>query len=247
MRHVTSLQNPIIKLIRSLDQRKYRKESGLFVAEGMKVLDRAKTEGWEAEYIVSIRDTPEWGKAQSIVVTAEIMQSLSGQRNPTDIIGVFRQRFHNDIEPAGVWLALDTIRDPGNLGAIIRTSDAVAAKGVILIGESCDPYSREAVRSTMGSIFGVPLYRMSSDDFIALCRRWPGETVATDAQAPSDFRRRYRGPVMLVMGSEGDGLSPAIAAACSTRVRIPMPGGAESLNVAVAAGIMLYEISRASK
>ncbi len=133
------------------------------------------------------------------------------------------------------------MRDPGNLGTIIRTADAVAASGVILVGQSCDPYSGDCVRATTGSIFGVPLVRMETEAFIALCKTWRGDVVGTHLKGTEDFRRTYKSPTLLVMGSERRGLSEELAAACNSLVRIPMPGGAESLNVATATALMLYE------
>ncbi|MBZ0216684.1 MAG: RNA methyltransferase, partial [Fimbriimonadaceae bacterium] len=149
-----------------------------------------------------------------------------------------------DVTANGVWIALEDMRDPGNLGTIIRTADAVAASGVILVGQSCDPYSGDCVRATTGSIFGVPLVRMETEVFIALCKTWRGDVVGTHLKGTEDFRRTYRSPTMLVMGSERRGLSEELAAACNSLVRIPMPGGAGSLNVATATALMLYEIMR---
>ena len=241
---ITSLQNPTIKLIRSLAEKKYREETGLFVAEGVEVLGRARREGWEPVHVVSTAAMEAWGKAEQLTVSDKVMQSLGGQKNASPLLGVFRQRFADAVEPKGVWIGLEAMRDPGNLGTIIRTADAVAAQGVILVGPACDPYSREAVRAAMGSLFGIALVRMTGPQFIALCKGWPGEVVGTHLQGTEDYRRAYRAPTLLVMGSEGSGLSTETAAACSTLVRIPMQGGAESLNVAVAAGLMLYEIQR---
>ena len=143
-----------------------------------------------------------------------------------------------------MWVGLEDMRDPGNLGTIIRTADAVAASGVILVGQSCDAYGRDCVRATTGSIFAVPLVRMDSQAFTALCKGWPGDVIGTDMKASEDFRRTYRSPALLVMGSEGHGLSENVSEACKTMVRIPMPGGAESLNVATAAALMLYEAAK---
>jgi len=241
---ITSLQNPTIKLIRSLAEKKYREETGLFVAEGAEVLGRARREGWEPVYLVSTAAAEAWGKAERLMVGDKVMQALSGQRNAGSLLGVFRQRYVERIEPKGVWMALEAMRDPGNLGSIIRTADAVAAQGVILVGPACDPYSREAVRASMGSIFGPHLARLAGARFIELCKSWPGEVAGTHLQGTEDYRRAYKRPTLLVMGSEGGGLSPETAAACSTLVRIPMQGGAESLNVAVAVGLMLYEIGQ---
>lgn len=244
---VTSLQNPTIKSIRSLAEKKYREETGLFAAEGVEALGRARREGWEPVYVVSTEAPEPWGKAERLTVSEKVMHALSGQRNASPLLGVFRQRYVERIEPRGVWLALEEIRDPGNLGTIIRTADAAAAQGVILVGPACDPYGRDSVRAAMGSIFAMPLARMTGPQFINLCNGWTGDVVGTHLQGTEDYRRAYRMPALLVMGSEGSGLSPETAAACARLVRIPMKGGAQSLNVAVAAGLMLYEIGRGGR
>ena len=142
-----------------------------------------------------------------------------------------------------VWVALEEVRDPGNLGTILRTADAVGVKGVILIGASCDPYSRECVRATMGSVFAVPLVKTTREAFLDWRPSWPGDVVGTHLEAREDFRKAsYKPPTLLVMGSEGPGLSEAVAEACTRRVKIPMAGGLDSLNLAVATALMLYQI-----
>jgi TrmH family RNA methyltransferase len=241
MAQVMSPQNPAIKLIRSLSEKKFRQETGLFVAEGWEMLDRARKAGWTPEHLVSTEAISAWGQTRPILVTEKIMEGLSGQNNPHNVIATFGQRYVGEVTPNGVWVALEDMRDPGNLGTIIRTADAVAASGVILVGQSCDPYSGDCVRATTGSIFGVPLVRMETEPFIALCKSWPGDVVGTHLKGTEDFRRLYKSPTLLVMGSERRGLSEELAAACKTLVRIPMPGGAESLNVATATALMLYE------
>jgi TrmH family RNA methyltransferase len=141
------------------------------------------------------------------------------------------------------WLALEEVRDPGNLGTIIRTVDAVAARGVILVGASCDPYSPEAVRASMGSIFNVPLVRVEAGAFLAWLKAWRGDIVGTRIQATSDFRAvDYCGPTLLAMGSEGSGMSEALTGACTRLVKIPMAGRLDSLNLAIATALALYQI-----
>ena len=121
----------------------------------------------------------------------------------------------------------------------------MGASGAILIGDSCDPYSREAVRASMGSIFNVALVRMSLERFLAWAEGWAGDIVGTHLSATEDFRAvTYRQPTLLAMGSEGPGLSPALAAACSRLVKIPMAGRLDSLNLAVATALMLYEMRK---
>ena len=238
---VTSPQNPTIKLIRSLSEKKFRQEAGLFVAEGWEMLDRARKAGWVPEHLVSTEAISAWGETRPILVTEKVMEGLSGQNNPQSAVATFKQRYAREVTPNGVWVALEDMRDPGNLGTIIRTADAVAASGVILVGQSCDPYSGECVRATTGSIFGVPLVRMETEAFIGLCKSWRSDVVGTHLKGTEDFRRAYKSPTLLVMGSERRGLSEELAAACNGLVRIPMPGGAESLNVATATALMLYE------
>lgn len=244
---ITSAQNPTIKAVRALAEKKNRQETGLFVAEGVRALERAGRAGIKPEQVFSVSSPQDWGQARDIRVSEAVMARLSQQNNPTGVIGVFKQSaLLGRFVPAAdmVALALEDIRDPGNLGTIIRTADAVAVRHVILMGESCDAFSPEAVRASMGSIFGVTISRMNTKESQALLDEWPGEIVATAADAATDYRRVYARPTLLLMGSEGSGLSDALAAKANVAVRIPMPGGAESLNVATASALMLYEVKR---
>jgi TrmH family RNA methyltransferase len=237
---LTSLQNPAVKLVRSLADKKHRKDRGLFVAEGHQVLERARQEGWEPTQVFSTKAPEDWGKAERFTVDQRVMAALSSQDNPLEELAVFRQRWVA-AKPKGLWVALEDMRDPGNLGTIIRTADAAGAAGVILAGQSCDPWGPDCIRATMGSIFGMPLVRMATTELMSLCKTWPGDVVGTHLAGKTSHRRAYAADTLLVMGSEGSGLSPALSKACKTLVRIPMPGKAESLNVAIATGIMLFE------
>jgi TrmH family RNA methyltransferase len=246
---ISSVQNPTIKLVRSLRDKRRRAETELFVAEGSKVIARARERRWKPEYVF-VREGVDLdaGFSRAVPVTEKVMASLSLQGNPSDVVGVFHQRVLTELPEVSakdLWVALDAIRDPGNLGTILRTVEAAGASGVILLGASCDPFSPECVRATMGSIFTVPLVRLSDDAFARAAQGWPGEIVATSMTGAHDFRRAYQLPVLLLMGSEGQGLSPALAAFASPSVRIPMASGMESLNVAIATALMLYEIRRA--
>jgi TrmH family RNA methyltransferase len=138
-------------------------------------------------------------------------------------------------------VVLEAVRDPGNLGTIVRTADAAGCGAVILVGDCCDPYSVEAVRATMGSIFATPISRASTDEFLAWRETWPGSVIGASPVARNDYRSAvYAQPVMIVMGPEQSGLSHPVAAACDVLVSIPMRGRADSLNLAVATGIMIY-------
>jgi TrmH family RNA methyltransferase len=259
--HITSLANPVVKEIRGLALAKNRKESRLFVAEGLKLVADAVEAGWRIRTLVHAARVANEGLverlstiartrgADIVSVSEAVLGKIARRENPQAVIGVFEQRLTrvSDIRPreADVYVALEAIRDPGNLGTIIRTADAVGVAGVILVGDTVDPFSVEAVRATMGSIFHVPLTRANHAEFEALRARWPGTVVGTHLAATTDYRKAdYRGPVLLVMGGEQAGLTPALARACGTLVRIPMAGKADSLNLAVATGVMLFEIMR---
>jgi TrmH family RNA methyltransferase len=174
---------------------------------------------------------------------------MTRRENPQMVVGVFEQKLTPKSEirpgPTGVWVALEGIKDPGNLGTIIRTADAVGAEGVILVGDTVDPFGVEAVRATMGSIFHMKLARMSVAEFKEWRKGWPGIVVGTHLSGKSDYRTiDYERPVMLFMGNEQSGLPEDLAATCDHLVKIPQAGRADSLNLAIATGVMLYEIRR---
>jgi len=281
-RTITSLQNETVKLVRSLEMRKARRETGLFVAEGASVLLTARDHGWSPRILVegplaaesvAARALATWAMAAGadcLDVSAAVLEKIAAKDNPQSVMAVLEQRWAElpalDGRPGGaakmagkprplpaapslppLWIALEEVRDPGNLGTILRTADAAGATGVILVGNTCDPFSREAVRASMGSIFAVPIARAEPEAFLALAKAWQGDVVSTHLGGQHDFREAdYRAPVLLVMGNEGQGLSDAAASACGKLVRIPMAGQLDSLNLAVATALMLYEIRRPS-
>jgi TrmH family RNA methyltransferase len=187
-------------------------------------------------------------RIEVLEVSAPVMGKLAARDNPQSLMGVYEQRWSqppatNAIAPEAIWLALEEIRDPGNLGTIIRTADAVGAAGIILAGTCCDPCARECVRATMGSIFAVPLVRLQREAFLRLVKAWPGDSIGTHLSARLDFRKaKYRSPALIVMGGEGPGLSAEASAACAKLVRIPMAGKLDSLNLAVATALVLYQV-----
>jgi TrmH family RNA methyltransferase len=262
-RAITSLQNERVKLIRSLEMRKARRETGLFVAEGASVLISARDAGWKPTILVFLagsasagthRDLLGWAEAagaECLEVSEPVLAKLAAKDNPQTMLATFEQRWHDAPVPGALpadalWLALEGVRDPGNLGTIVRTADAVGASGVMLVGNCVDPYSREAVRASMGSIFSVPLVRLTQEQCLALAARWPGDIAGTRLDAREDFRgARYQAPALLLMGSEGPGLSADLSAACTRLVKIPMAGRLDSLNLAVATALMLYEMRKA--
>jgi TrmH family RNA methyltransferase len=261
-RAITSLQNERVKLIRSLNMRKSRRETGLFVAEGAFALVAARDAGWKPAILAFLAGSAAAGVARELLAWAEaagaeclevsqaVLGKLAAKENPQTMLAVFEQRWQRLPAPpaAGsdaLWVVLEAVRDPGNLGTIVRTADAVGASGVVLVGASVDPYSREAVRATMGSVFSVPLVRASQEEALRWIARWPGDVVGTRLDASEDFRSQpWRAPMLLLMGSEGPGLSRELSTMCTRLVRIPMAGRLDSLNLAVAAALMLYEMRR---
>ena len=237
---ISSTQNPTIKLIRSLDDKKTRREHGLFVAEGHAMLERAEALGFIPEHIIATKNPYLFEDVKLSIVTEKLMAELSAQNNPHEVLATFKQKWQPHPSKEGTWLALEDIRDPGNLGAIIRTADAGSAAGIILVGDCCDPYAPESVRASTGSIFAVPLIRMPTAQFIDFAKAWPGSALATRMDAKALYTEACPAPYLIVLGSESKGLSDSISSACGRKVRIPMKTGVESLNVATAAALMLY-------
>jgi TrmH family RNA methyltransferase len=256
-RAITSLANPTVKAVRALHMRKAREESGQFLAEGLKIVTeavelghapRTLLYGAEAAAHPLLRQAlkvTEAAGGEAIEVSRDILAKISRRDNPQTVLAVFDQAFAplESLEPARApcWVALEAVRDPGNLGTIVRTADAAGCGGVILVGDCCDPYSVEAVRATMGSIFAVRIAKAATAEFAAWRARWPGSVVGTLLTATTDFRAAaYSPPSLILMGNEQAGLTPDLAALCDVTVKIPMRGRADSLNLAVATGVMIY-------
>ncbi|MFU0505933.1 TrmH family RNA methyltransferase [Pseudaminobacter sp. NGMCC 1.201702] len=264
VKEVTSLANPLIKSIKSLALKKFRDQQNAFMAEGLKLVIDALDLGWSIRTLVFAKSgignpAVERVAARTVAaggtvleVSEKVLSAITRRDNPQMVVGVFAQRFVplKDIRPQNgdVWVALDRVRDPGNLGTVIRTVDAVGARGVILVGETTDPFSLETVRATMGSIFAVPVARATEDAFLAWRKGFHGLLAGTHLKGAVDYRSvDFSGrPVLLMMGNEQQGLPDALAQACDRLLRIPQAGRADSLNLAVATGIMLFEIRRAA-
>ena len=259
-RAITSLANPTVKATRALHMRKAREESGRFLAEGLKIVTEAVELGRAPRTLLYSADVAshtllrraiaaaEAAGGEAIEVSREVLGKISRRDNPQTVLAVFEQTYVelNALEPrtARCWVALQEVRDPGNLGTVIRTADAAGCGGVILIGDCCDPYSVEAVRATMGSVFAVKIAKATASEFLAWRRAWPGQVVGALLTATTDFRAAvYAPPTLLLMGNEQAGLPPELAATCDVTVKIPMRGRADSLNLAVATGIMIYAVT----
>jgi TrmH family RNA methyltransferase len=256
---ITSLANPLVKEIRALQLKKHRDEGGLFIAEGQKLVRDALDGGWPVDmlayasshagdaFVGTLAAEAKASGGTVLEVSAQVLEKIARRENPQSVVGVFRQRFAPEasIGRDGIWVALDRVRDPGNLGTIIRTADAADIQGVALVGASCDPFSLEAVRATMGSIFHVRLAKTSEDGLVQAAKRHSARLVGTHLSGTIDYREAVYGPpLILLMGNEQQGLTEKLASACDELVRIPMRGRADSLNLAVSTGLMVYEALR---
>ncbi|OPB30382.1 RNA methyltransferase [Bartonella sp. WD12.1] len=262
VKEITSLSNPIIKSLKALNQKKNRNRDGVFMAEGLKLVIDALNLGWAIQTLILSKNKVGNSIIENIAAhtvahggfvikaSQKVMESITRRDNPQTVVGIFKQQWHPIEMIKGltqdVYIALDRVRDPGNLGTIIRTADAVGAKGIMLIGETTDPFSPETVRATMGSIFSVPLYRFSESAFLNWSTRFKGIIVGTHLKTSVDYRSVdfKKGPIILLMGNEQQGLPDVLANRCDQLVRIPQNGRADSLNLAIATAVMLYEIRR---
>lgn len=257
---ISSAANPEIKALRALESKKGRSEQNAFLSEGLRHVVEAVRKGWRVRRLVLsesagsgalLREAVDGcrrGGGRVVTVTDELMTRVARRDNAQSVIAVIEQRWARvdavRAEPGVTWLALEGIRDPGNLGSIVRSADAFGVAGIMLIGHTVDPYSTEAVRASMGSIVNVPLVRVDEAGYLDWHRGWAGRTVGTHLAGTERPEAMPRGPAtLLLMGNEQSGLPDRIAGSCNLLVRIPMRAGADSLNLAAATAIMLYAIA----
>jgi RNA methyltransferase, TrmH family len=256
---VSSPQNALVKLAKSLDRKKARSETGLFVAEGARHVGEGLALGWTLDALLfsasaqarpavqELAEEADRRGARVARVSDRILEAVAKRDNAQSVIGLFQQRLVSlqDLVGAPFIIALERIRDPGNLGTILRTLDSVGGGGVVLLEESCDPFSVEAVRASMGSIFASPVVKTDFDAFNAwrtvngftmVGTTLKGSTRHTD----TDFGDK----TVLLMGNEQSGMPDSWAGACDGLVRLPMAGRADSLNLAIATAVTAYEIWR---
>ena len=255
---ITSVSNPRVKEIRKLRERKEQKRTGLFYMEGTRIVGEALEKGAEIEMLVVCPELLKtdysmelWQKAQKqgldiLEVSRPVFESLAVKENPQGLAAVAKTRFFSldDLDTThGIIVALTEIADPGNLGTIIRTADAVDAQGVILIGDSTSPYDIGSIRGTMGAIFSTKIIRTTLPEFLAWKKQTGLQLIGTSDKSATDYVDiAYADPVILLMGSERAGMSPEEFEACDEIAAIPMMRSSDSLNLAVATGIMLYQI-----
>jgi TrmH family RNA methyltransferase len=258
-REVTAFSNATVKRLRALRDKKARRAEGLFLAEGLRIIAEARDSGRLPEIIAfsaegakhplatEIIAAAEAAGADAIETTPDILSKMSGKDNPQLLLGAYRQQdtalAELDRSKADLWIVAQALRDPGNLGTILRTGDAVGAGGLILIDDCVDPFSVEAVRASMGALFTQTIATARWDEFIAWLRCGEGQLVGTSLKATHDYLdAEYRRPCFLLIGNEQQGLPAAYEAECDLLVKISMAGRADSLNAAMATAVMAFAI-----
>ena len=258
-RHITGFSNPTVKTIRSLRDKKHRRASGQFLAEGLRLLTDALANGHVPEILVlsDARDTHPLlddleravaGKGGEVLeTTTDILAKITGKDNPQAVAGVFAEFDTSlvalDRTSANIWLVAQALRDPGNLGTMLRTGDAIGAGGLILIDDCADPFGVEAVRASMGAVFTQTIARATWDEFHPWLRNGEGQLVAASLRDARPYRSApYASPCFVMVGNESRGLPQDYEDACDLRVTMPMKGSADSLNAAVAAAVLGYEV-----
>ena len=258
-RLVTAFSNTTVKRLRSLRDKKARRAEGLFLAEGLRIIAEARDSGRLPEIIAFAAEGAKHPLAAEIIAATEaaggeaietepdILSKMSGKDNPQMLLAAYRQQATDltDIDrgAAPLWLVAQSLRDPGNIGTILRTGDAAGAGGLILNDDSADPFSVEAVRASMGAIFTQAVATARWEEFLPWLRAGPGQLVGTSLKTDEDYiEAAYEAPCFLLIGNEQQGLPATYEAACDLLVKIPMAGRADSLNAAIAAAVMAFQV-----
>jgi len=262
---ITSLGNPLIKQARALRQKKARLESGLFLVEGIHHVGEALEAGWDVDSVFYAPDLLTSGFARDLIdrlslqpqpldkfsastqgrpVSAQVMESLADKENPQGILAVVHQRKTqlDAAKPFKRGVALVSPQDPGNVGTILRTMDAVGADVLFLLDGGVDLYHPVVVRSSMGTLFWKPVVQASFDEFAVWARQGGYQLIGASARGDVDYHTLVPSePWVLTLGSEQKGLTAEQTKACDVTVSVPMKGRVSSLNLAVAAGVLLYQ------
>jgi RNA methyltransferase, TrmH family len=253
MNMISSTSNSLVKQARALRQKKARNESGLFLVEGIHHVGEVVEAGWKVETILYASGMLTSPFAHELItrfafkpqaVTPQVMESLADKENPQGILAVVQQKHHKlaDLKPITRAVALVSPQDPGNVGTILRTLDAVNADALFLLDGGVELYHPTIVRASMGTMFWKPIVQTSFNEFLDWARKGNMQLIATSAKADMDYRSLVpQTPWVLVLGNEQKGLSPEQSAACDVTVSLPMQGRVSSLNLSVAAGVLLYQ------
>jgi TrmH family RNA methyltransferase len=258
-RQITGFSNPTVKYLRALRDKKHRKRAGRFLAEGLRLLTDARASGRLPEMLVlsTARDPHPLLDAleadvfaaggEVIETSPEILSRITGKDNPQAVAGMYAEWGTSlaalDRAAAPIWLVAQALRDPGNIGTMLRTGDAVGAGGLILLDECADPFSVEAVRASMGALFTQAIAQAKWGEFLEWLRAGDGQLVGASLRDAVPYRGApYRAPCFILVGNESRGLPQEYEDACDLRVTLPMHGRADSLNAAIAGAVLAYEV-----
>ncbi len=252
---LTSAQNPKIRLARSLAGRsKERREAGGFLAEGVRLVEEALSAGWPFQFVLyadglserglQLRKQLEQEGVETIQVKPSLLQSLSATETSQGILAVLKDRQIDAPEEPDFVLILDSIRDPGNLGTLLRSAEAAGVQTVLLPPETTDAFAPKAVRAGMGAHFRLPIRSMGWDRIRLITDSLDLRIYLADARGPSCWDTDLRQPLALIIGNEAEGPSLEAAGLAHAQISIPMPGKAESLNAAVAGSLLMFEVVR---
>ena len=250
---IASLSNPLIKRARALRQKKTRSETGLFLVEGIHHVGETVEAGWQVDSILYAPDLLTSGFARDLIsrvpaalqpVSAQVMESLADKENPQGILAIVHQRQMPLDTSVSIKTAVAVVapQDPGNVGTILRTLDAVGADAMFLLDGGVDLYHPSVVRASMGTLFWKSVIQTSFVEFLKWSKERKHQLIGSSAKADADYRTLVpQKPWILLLGNEQKGLSREQIAACDVTVSLPMQGRVSSLNLSVAAGVLLYQ------
>lgn len=253
MIYIESKDNNLFKFVKKLKERRFRDKENLFILEGLRLIEEAIRANMDIEYIIISKDYEDKfndlllenniSSNKIITLSNNLFMQLASTENPQGIIAVIKKSDKKKDLSGDFFLICDKVQDPGNLGTIIRTAHAAGVDGIILTKGTVDIYNDKTIRSTMGSIFYVPIFYDDKDFTIIRNLKKDGFClVATSLKESRNFfEEDLKGKIILAVGNEGNGISNELFELADKKVKIPMPGGAESLNVSIATSIILFE------
>lgn len=255
MLEIESKNNNLFKDIKKLKEKKHRIKSNKYLIEGLRFVEEAIKSKVSIDSIIFTESFKEKNpdlflkineNIKLIQMNEALLKQLCSTENPQGIVGVINMQ-NKELKSGDLVVLVDKVQDPGNMGTIIRTAHAAGAAGIVMTKGTVDIYNDKTLRSTMGSIFYIPIVEDDSLDFVKSLKKEGYKLVVSSLQGKNNFfEENLQGKVMIAVGNEGNGVSDEVYDIADIKVKIPMPGEAESLNVAVATSIMIYEKIRQS-
>ncbi|EOU1739312.1 RNA methyltransferase [Clostridium perfringens] len=255
MLEIESKNNNLFKEIKKLKEKKHRIKSNKYLIEGLRFVEEAIKSKVSIDSIIFTESFKEKNpdlflkineNIKLIQMNEALLKQLCSTENPQGIVGVINMQ-NKELKSGELVVLVDKVQDPGNMGTIIRTAHAAGAAGIVMTKGTVDIYNDKTLRSTMGSIFYIPIVEDDSLDFVKSLKKEGYKLVVSSLQGKNNFfEENLQGKVIIAVGNEGNGVSDEVYDIADIKVKIPMPGEAESLNVAVATSIMIYEKIRQS-